>query len=197
MADLKTWNGVTRANVKTFDGLASASWKTWNGLNTVTATGPAESQDSYNSTQLIAAASGYYYSGQGRWSNASARTINKIAFNLTKSAGSISAKTYSCKIWTMTGTYNLDVLQATSDGVTGDNGWSSTWVEFTFSTPFPTTGGVAYAFTLDIGGTDGSNYASLSYSSSVSTFPGGNDYWNSGKAAQLGASTDCAIRIWY
>jgi hypothetical protein len=39
MSDLKTFNGLARANVKTFNPLASANWKTWNGLNTVVSGG--------------------------------------------------------------------------------------------------------------------------------------------------------------
>jgi len=105
------------------------------------------------------------YMGLAAFTDASRRCISKVAFKLTKQAGSITSKTYRARIWLV---YNsgsspttvLDTQMAVSDPVTGSDAWSLSEVNFTFPTPFWTDAGSYYAITIDANQThDASNYA--------------------------------------
>lgn len=123
-------------------------------------------QDGYVSgsgtgTWPIGDSADFRYAGIPFWSDGSDRTIGKITVKLSLGAGSITGKTLVAKIWSVGSpdTTFLNTVLATSDNVTGDDSWNLTDVDFVFSTPYTTTGGTDYHITLDMGGTDGSNYA--------------------------------------
>jgi len=99
-----------------------------------------------------------YYAANAHWTNASPRTVKKVVFRLNKIAGTIVGKNYTARIWTMTGD-DLTTEVGTSDAVAGSDGWSNTDVEFTFSTPVSLSAATEYAFTVDAGVSDASNYA--------------------------------------
>lgn len=122
------------------------------------------------------------YAGQLNWSNASARNIGKVVIKMTKTAGSITGKTYTCRIWTMSGT-TLGTNVASSTSVVGSDSWSATDVDFIFSSPYLTTGSTNYAFTIDSGDVtgDGSNYASA-YFQNATPIAGDLAYWDVSKA---------------
>lgn len=136
------------------------------------------------------------YAGQLNWSNASARTIGKVAFKLSKTAGSITGKTFTAKLWSLSGT-TLSSALATSTGVTGDNAWANTTVEFIFPAPYTTTGATNYAFTIEMsGGFDASNYAE-GYNVTPSTIAGELAWWENSLAINSSFSSyDIMIAIY-
>lgn len=124
-----------------------------------------------------------YYSGLSRFVDATPRTIGKVAFKLSKAGTDISGFTFVARIWSMTGD-SLNVQQAASVGVPGNNSWSETTVEFTFSSPFTTTGSTEYGIAIDRGGIDASSYITMYYtpiSGGLPTIPPGYiaSWWNS------------------
>jgi hypothetical protein len=100
-----------------------------------------------------------YYIG-GFITPTSNRDVCQINFYLDSANGDISGKTYTVRLWTVDGN-DLDTEIGTSTGVTGDNGWSEEFVSFTFASPVSLTSSTEYAFTLDQGGVDGTNYVSV------------------------------------
>lgn len=140
---------------------------------------------------------GHYYAGQYLWSNASARTLGKVAFKLTKSAGDISGLTYTARLWSNS-SGALGTELATSSGVTGNNSWSATTVEFEFITPYTTTGGTDYHITIDSGSTgSGSDYASAYFLASTG-LPGGLAWWAADKSnsIEFTASHEAQLKIY-
>ena len=99
-----------------------------------------------------------HYGGINSWLDASARKIGRVTFKLSLNTGSIAGKSFTCKIWTLTGV-NLNAVQATSTAVVGSDAWASTLVNFDFPSPFTTTGSTLYAITIDGGAVDSANYA--------------------------------------
>lgn len=100
----------------------------------------------------------FYYAGQTYFN--AGLTIGKVAFKLN-SVGDLTGKTLTARIWTQSGDdFNVNV--ASSNGVSGAS-WSSTEVEFIFSTPYTTSMGTNYVISLDVGGVDASNYAEMTY----------------------------------
>ncbi len=124
---------------------------------------------------------GLYYSGEyvGIFYG-TAYTIGKVEWVMTKSAGDISGKSYRCKIWS-DASGNLGTLLGTSTAVTGSNAWSNTTVAFIFPAAVSTSSGAYYHVTLDAAGSDGSNYASITFTN-VLTVSGGLGSWTSAPA---------------
>lgn len=137
-----------------------------------------------------------YYSGQRAWSNAAAKTICRLDFQLSLANGSLTGKTFTARIWTLTGT-SLNVNVATSTGVVGSNGWSATWVQFDFPTPYLTTGGVSYGLTIDSGTPDAANNAALLKNTTDTGLSGSNENWNDAGVFQSGAAEESCLRIYY
>jgi len=126
----------------------------------------------------IGSESGKYYAGLINWEDESAHNICKVSAKLTKTAGDISGKTYYVTIWTMDSTA-LDEVVGTSGGVTGSNSWSSTVVDFTFSSAISLSADTPYGFTVSMSGSaDASNYAS-GVNATPSSIPGVLS-WNNG-----------------
>lgn len=115
---------------------------------------------------FVGESAGNYYSGQGSWDPEANISICKINFVVIGVAGNVSGKTYVMQIWSQDGGGNLSSNLGTSDGVTGNNSWSTTDVEFTFSTPVAVTSGTLYSIVLTANGTDGSNFIRITYTGS-------------------------------
>jgi|GEM_PF-3728434 len=129
--------------------------------------------------------------GQGDWTEAAPHTICGADVMLSLGGGDISAKTYRVKIYAEAGSRTLGALLATSDPVTGNNSWSSTVVQFTFSTPYVTTGSTEYHFTVEADqAPDGVNFANLHRSSTTSSIPGGFELWDDVGATTFGTFTE-------
>jgi hypothetical protein len=131
------------------------------------------------------------------WQTNTAVTMCKAAFSLYKVAGDISGKTYVVKVYSMTGC-TLNTLLATSDGVTGVNGWFLTDVVFNFSTPVALSANTDYAIVVTTtGAADGANYAAIEINTS-GTATGTRDYWdNTGVSLNAClAGGDCRFK-WY
>jgi hypothetical protein len=98
---------------------------------------------------------------------------------LSKESGSISSKTYNVRIYSQSGK-NLNAVLASSSDVTGSNSWSTTTVDFTFTTSYAVSTGTNYAFVIDANSADDTNYAKL-HDDSVTAVAGGFATWGSGK----------------
>lgn len=133
------------------------------------------------------------YVGQSNWTDGGTpRTICKLAFELGENA---TGNDFRSEIWTLVTTINLLALQATSDVVAGANWGTSTWVYFTYATPFLTSASVAYALTVRpvtaLGGND------LALYGGNTSFTGFSDTWSSLGVANNGSGNDASIRIYW
>lgn len=137
-----------------------------------------------------------FYAGQRNWSDAAAKTICRLDFALSLANGSITGKTFTARIWTMSGANNLGTNVASSTGVTGSNGWSNTFVEFDFPTPYLTTGSTSYGLTVDSGAVDGTNNATCRFNSSDTGLAGTFDRWSNALVNQDGTGEETAIKIY-
>ena len=138
-----------------------------------------------------------------------ANDICQVDFYVHNEAGDPSVNDYWVEIWTMTGD-NLNALQARSAKVDGVNGWSATWVTFTFATPFTLAQNTEYAILikqLDSGeaaaGTgeyDNTNYINLYYDDEggASAKQIGRNTWNSatGASTELDDDDDLYVKIY-
>lgn len=177
MATVKTVNGLALASVKTFNGISAASLKTINGLDSVVASGGTLLYDamtgaSTSSGNVCGHSPNYYYTG-AIVNDSTSRSITKVALKIT-AVGSITGKTWTVRLWNVSGTTLSGGALGTSNGVTGVDSWSATEVEFTFSSPVSV--GNNYAITLDPNGVSGdtSNRVTLHYANtaeSSSPFP--------------------------
>lgn len=142
----------------------------------------------------------FFYAGVAHWSDSTARTIGKVTAKMT-GHGSISGKTFTCKIWSVTGggaNIELNSVLATSDAVTGVDAWSLSDVDFIFSTPYTTAGGSTnYHITFEMSGAvSGTNYADL-FHQNTSAVAGNISSWTSAPAAvNDNASFDLQIKIY-
>lgn len=168
MAQLvKTMAGLAIASVKTVNGLAIASVKTVAGLDNTSSASYTLVYDCYTASNFntdIGVSTSEKYIGTF-YNDASARNLSKITFKMTKGGGSITGKTYKARLWSLSGTA-LDTELAVSSGVSGDDVWNATSVDFIFVSPFTTTGGTAYAITIsEEGSADATNFAYVAYNS--------------------------------
>jgi hypothetical protein len=192
MAQLvKTIQGLAIASCKTTAGLAIASAKTIMGVDN---TGSASYTLLYNATTAslfefnVGDVDNSTYIGWSAFDPGASRDIGKIEFKMSLKTGSITGKTFTARIWSMSGTA-LNVNLASSAGVTGDDAWSATLVPFIF-TPYTISSGTSYAITLDAGGFDGSNYAVGYYNSTggmPSPLPAAMTWWR-GDKTQTGSN---------
>lgn len=126
-----------------------------------------DATDATNFTQAVGDTSSEYYWGFYNFNDSTSRTFTRIGWKLTKAAGTIVGKTFTCRIWTMSGS-NLGTEIATSTGRTGDDAWNQTVVNFDFPSPATLSSGTNYTITIDMGGVDGSNYANILWNSTGS-----------------------------
>lgn len=136
-----------------------------------------------NNAQAFGDTTNTYYLGEANYNDSVARAIGKISVRLTKSVGSITGKTYTVRIWSMTGNA-LNTVLASTTGVTGSDAWSNTAVDFTFASPYTISTGTNYSVTVDAGGTDALNYASAFFNNTGASAPWPCDYgiWTDAKA---------------
>ena len=87
-------------------------------------------------------------------------TVCKVKF-VVNATGTISGYSYTARIWSLS-TLTLNAELDVSDSITGNNSWSSSDVEFTFSSPVSLSAGT-YAVTFDTGTYDVNNYISIHY----------------------------------
>lgn len=136
----------------------------------------------------------YYYFGQQSIPGANTN-VTKVTWKLSK-AGTISgAFTYVCKIFTMSGT-DLGTLTGTSETVSGDDAWSETLVDFTFSSPVALSSGTDYAFVIQRtdGGVSSSNYVTARVTAEGGLV-GSYAHWRTTLIRENFGSLDCAIGI--
>jgi hypothetical protein len=134
--------------------------------------------------------------GMSGWNDGGTpRTICKLAFETTAINGDVSAKTYTAKIYTLSGA-NLGALQATSDNVTGVA--AAGWIVFQFSTPFTTSASTSYALIFGPASADASNFVWVPATDS-DNIAGHREIFNSAGAADFGGGndTDQSIRIYW
>lgn len=152
------------------------------------------------STDYLGYSGTYHFVGQSGYSQTTNHQICKVSFKLSKSAGDISGLTYCVKIYPMAST-SLDIanIVATSTGVTGNNSWNGTSVEFTFSTPVSLTANTVYGIVVEPSADSSANYVEAFYTASGGTVPGGYVRWNGSGAAQVAMSDakDCACAIFF
>ena len=127
----------------------------------------------------IGSGTNYYYQGQQSWTDTSDHAISSISVKLSRTAGSITGKTFYIRIWTMNGDNLLDNV-AISNPITGVNSWAATTVNFTFSNLYLYVAGTTITITIDMGGVDGSNYASI-YDTTPTSINGALSRWLVGK----------------
>lgn len=89
----------------------------------------------------------HFRAGVKNWSNGSARSICKTGLRIASVSGSITAFTYYCTIYTVSGN-NLGTVVATSDGQTGNDSWGGTIVRFTFASPVALSASTNYHITF-------------------------------------------------
>jgi len=109
-------------------------------------------------TLTIGSATDRYYRGIPFQTDA--KTVCKFYVTLTKVAGDITSKTFTGRLWTVSGN-NLATEIATSTGITGVNTWDGSVVTFEFSANANLSASTTYVFTVDQGAADASNYASM------------------------------------
>lgn len=135
------------------------------------------------------------FHGQNEWNDGGvARSICKIAFEVTFIEGDVSGKTYFARIYTLTGTA-LNALQASSNGLTGIS--TTGWKVLTFASPFATGGSsTPYGLAIEAPSADGTNYLWVSNSTSAE-IAGHRELWNAGGVAQVGSGDDSGLRIYW
>jgi hypothetical protein len=89
-----------------------------------------------------------------------------ITFQMKQPFGTISSKTYTVRVWTTSST-SLSTQLVASTGVTGNQSWDATEVDYAI-TDTSLTGGTKYAVTIDQGGITDGNYCSVRYLGSAS-----------------------------
>jgi len=92
---------------------------------------------------------------------------------------------------------SLDTLLGESNGVTGDNGWSHTFVDFDFSSSVSLSGGTDYAIVLTRKKTDSTNTPTFDYTAAKTGFDGGVVAYYSNKTQSLDyTSYDSKMKIY-
>jgi hypothetical protein len=95
--------------------------------------------------------------------------ICKVIAKISKTAGDISGKTFVLRVWT-DDSRDLGTNVCSSGGITGNNSWSATSLEIDLTnctgascsaSGCSLSASTNYHFTMDMGETDDSNYASF------------------------------------
>lgn len=120
--------------------------------------------------------------------------VRAVEFALDKEGGDISGKTYTCYIYDDSGGA-LNTLLGTSNGITGDNAWSDTWVKFDFPAGVTLSSGTNYNIVLSAGSVDATNYAVINVTASGG-LAGVTGNWDSGGTRQSFTSLDSKVRLY-
>ncbi len=139
------------------------------------------------------------YGGQGQnYAAQDTQCICKVTFNLTQ-VGDISGKTFTANIWgPISGTYDAIPTTpiSTSAAVTGA-AWSSTAVDFSFSSCASMTAGSKYYVTVNMdGNSDGTNYIRLNMMNN-GVYSGLDTWWNKSKAFTNGGVVDVWLKLYW
>lgn len=126
----------------------------------------AQNASAHSSYVAISSGVNSYFVGEGQYDPGANISVCKVDWILTKDSGDISAKTFNCVIYAMSGNDFTGAVLGTSDNVTGVNAWSDTTVSFTFSSPVAISSGGSYAIAITMNGVDASNFAKCSISAS-------------------------------
>lgn len=98
-----------------------------------------------------------YYHGLV-WNDASnTRQLCRVDVLFIDKTGTITAKDFYVRVWTMTGG-NLNANVASTGVVTGPSYGTGVFTAFTFASPYSLTAGTSYAITVNMEGSDASNY---------------------------------------
>lgn len=166
---VKTVAGLAYASTKTVGGQAVASIKNIMGVDTTASASYTLLYDCYTASNFafgFGDSTGEWYFGTS-YNDATGYNLSKVTYKLTKGGGSITSKTYKVRLWDLSGT-SLNNELAVSSGVSGDDSWSATSVDFIFVTPYTTTGGVDYAWTINVeGSADAVNFAQAAFNSTA------------------------------
>ena len=157
---------------------------------------PSASNDGATATNTWGA--GRLWIGQSQWTDGGTpRTICKLGFKITGVAGA-SSSTFVAAIFANSAspTYNFDTpAVATSDGVTGVDAWSSTWVYFTFPTPYTTTASKQYVLAVAPTVARASNDMTCYMDNTA--MAGYRDFFSGAGAADQASGNDLAIKIFW
>jgi hypothetical protein len=123
--------------------------------------------------------------------------VCKVTFQLTKYLGTLVGKTFTCGIYEAAYSDTLGTPLDTAT-VSGNDAWSATDVDFTFSTPVTCTTGHNYSIVIDGGGADTSNVAKYGCNAAAHAWSYGLfAQWKQDKTSSSATSTvDVYIKIW-
>lgn len=138
------------------------------------------------------------YAGNYNFTVSANCTVTDLKFKLSKTAGSITGLTFLAAIYSQS-TNDMNAAIGTSTGVTGDNTWAKTTVNFNFSSPMSLVTGTNYAVVIYQNGTIGNtNYASAWYTTPT-VIPGQMTYFNTSKVNQFVGTFplhDVQFQVW-
>ena len=117
-----------------------------------------------------------YYWGQGGYNPVANKTVCKVDVWFAAETGNADSRTFTLKIWTMSGGVDLNAVVAggTSNTVAGSSITAPGWVSFT-GLSAAIANGTNYAITVDGGAVDASNYFSTYDRATTPTLAGGGD----------------------
>lgn len=135
------------------------------------------------------------WAGQARWVDASPHSICKLSFKVSENA---TGYNFVAEIH---GPANPNYWEinptplATSQTVAGANWATPTWLDFTFSTPYTTTGGNEYFLLIKITSPMGSDNVAL-YGDGTA-LSGYSDVFDTTGVSSYGSGNDASIKIWW
>lgn len=132
------------------------------------------------------------YVGQISYDPGANITVCKITATLS-AVGTISGQTWRMEIWTLSGN-DLDTLVQASSGVTGNNGWSETEVDFTFAGA-ALSSGTGYAVVLTMGAADAANYVQFHYTAD-GALSGASTLWSTAGTFTTSIGNDMRMTIY-
>lgn len=144
----------------------------------------------------------YYFTGP-IISDTATRNISKVTVQID-AVGTINTKTWTARIWSVLAG-NLLTQLGISNGVTGDNSWSASNVDFSFASPVSTASST-YAITLDPNSEtgDSANRIGIHYANTTGVEPpeypsaDGMVFWaqTQGETQSLGSGARVMMQIW-
>jgi len=114
------------------------------------------------------------------YNEGTARAICSVSAVLSYKAGDITGKSFHAALFSKSGN-DLNVELATSDPISGNNSWSTTTVDFPFSTPYELASSTDYAIVIYVdAATDAVNFAEFEFSA-TKTITGEWTIWGNDK----------------
>jgi hypothetical protein len=172
-------------------GMAKTVGYTCSGTPTVD-----NSANTNGSTYYVGRTTDNYYAGQSAFNPGADASVCKISF-FVRSVGNVTGKTYTARVWTMSGT-SLNSNIGSSDSIGGGSWSTEQLITFTFSIPVSLTNGTSYGITLDGGGYDATNYLEIRLKQVTGNdISGAYRNWHDDKVVGQAATTDTYIKIYY